>query len=162
MELTSEISKWLLSISCVAVLGVLLEIILSDGSTKKYIKSIFALIMLLVILLPLPKLLNKKFDLGRLTIPNTNSQLDDNIFNQQKDAVKSSILNRLEKNGYKNCSVNIYGEQKNGALKLRSILIKLPYDYNYNGRDKTEVYESVKKTVADILTDKEVLITVYG
>lgn len=55
---------WLLSIVGVVSLGVLLEILLADGETSKYIKGVFALAVVLVLVSPLPKFLNKDFDMN--------------------------------------------------------------------------------------------------
>ncbi len=54
-------NAWLLSIVGVVSLGVLLEILLADGETSKYIKGVFALAVVLVLVAPIPKFLNKNF-----------------------------------------------------------------------------------------------------
>ncbi|MDE6565493.1 MAG: stage III sporulation protein AF [Clostridia bacterium] len=57
-------NAWLLSIVGVVSLGVLLEILLADGETSKYIKGVFALAVVLVLVAPIPKFLNKDFDIN--------------------------------------------------------------------------------------------------
>lgn len=57
-------NAWLLSIVGVVSLGVLLEILLADGETSKYIKGVFALAVVLVLVAPIPKFLNKNFDIN--------------------------------------------------------------------------------------------------
>ena len=52
----NSISAWVLSIAGVSILGVLVELILPSGQTKKYVKGVFAFIVVLVIISPLPKL----------------------------------------------------------------------------------------------------------
>lgn len=49
-------SAWLLSIVGVVSLGVLIEIIMPEGEHSKYIKGIFSLIVVFVIVAPFPKL----------------------------------------------------------------------------------------------------------
>lgn len=58
-------NAWLLSIVGVVALGVLLEILLADGHTAKYIKGVFALAVVLVLVSPLPQFFNKDFDIGK-------------------------------------------------------------------------------------------------
>ena len=55
---------WIISIVCVNVLGVLLEIVLPNGKIAKYVKGVFSLLVIFVIVSPLPKLLRSewKFD----------------------------------------------------------------------------------------------------
>lgn len=57
-------NAWLLSIVGVVALGVLLEILLAEGETSKYIKGVFALSVVLVLVAPLPKFFDKNFDIG--------------------------------------------------------------------------------------------------
>lgn len=57
------IGAWILSVVGVICLGIMLEIVLPDGKTTKYIKGTFSLLVVLVIASPLPSLINKEFDL---------------------------------------------------------------------------------------------------
>lgn len=52
---------WLLKITGVIALSTLSALLLPNGQTKKYVKGIFALITLYVIISPLPKLLKSDF-----------------------------------------------------------------------------------------------------
>lgn len=58
---------WIISITGVICLGILLDIVLPDGKTTKYIRGAFSLIVILVIVSPLPSLL-KKSGISLLTI----------------------------------------------------------------------------------------------
>lgn len=52
---------WLLKITGVIALSTLSSLLIPNGQTKKYVKGIFALITLFVLVLPLPKLLKSDF-----------------------------------------------------------------------------------------------------
>ena len=52
---------WLLKITGVIVLSTLSSLLIPNGQTKKYVKGIFALITLFVLVSPLPKLLKSDF-----------------------------------------------------------------------------------------------------
>lgn len=51
--------EWVLSIAGVIVFGVLLDVVLPQGKTAKYLKGIFAILVVYVIVAPLPKALGK-------------------------------------------------------------------------------------------------------
>lgn len=51
---------WLLKITGVIALSTLSSLLIPNGQTKKYVKGIFALITLFVLVSPLPKLLKKR------------------------------------------------------------------------------------------------------
>lgn len=55
---------WIISVVCVIVLGVLLEIVLPKGKISKYVKGTFSLVVILVIVSPLPKLFGKEWNLN--------------------------------------------------------------------------------------------------
>lgn len=57
---------WIFRIVGIGAVGVLLDVLMSEGETNKYVKSIFALITVFVIVSPLPDLLNKKIDFDSL------------------------------------------------------------------------------------------------
>lgn len=52
---------WLLKITGVVALSTLSSLLIPNGQTKKYVKGIFALITLFVLVSPLPKLLKSDF-----------------------------------------------------------------------------------------------------
>ena len=58
-----ELSNWILSIAGIICLSVVLELILPEGQLNRYIRGVFSFIVVLVILLPIPKLLNKNFNI---------------------------------------------------------------------------------------------------
>ena len=53
--------EWLLKITGVIALSTLSSLLIPNGQTKKYVKGIFALITLFVLVSPLPKLLKSDF-----------------------------------------------------------------------------------------------------
>lgn len=46
----SSFSVWVLSIAGICVLSVLVELVLPEGQTRKYIKAIFSFLLLLLLL----------------------------------------------------------------------------------------------------------------
>lgn len=92
-------NAWLLSIVGVVALGVLLEILLADGETAKYIKGVFALAVVLVLVAPLPKFLNKDFDVSEFFGTEITTQTTFiNSVNERKNADREKkILLELQK-----------------------------------------------------------------
>lgn len=56
-----DMGAWLLKITGVIALSALSSLLIPNGQTKKYVKGIFALITLFVLVSPLPKLLKSDF-----------------------------------------------------------------------------------------------------
>lgn len=57
-------ANWILSIVGIICLGILIEIVLPQGKTTKYIKGVFSLVVILVIVSPLPKLIGKEYEIN--------------------------------------------------------------------------------------------------
>jgi len=55
-------SSWIISIASVSLLMTALDLLMTEGETKKYIKGIMSIIVIFVVIAPLPKLFNKNFD----------------------------------------------------------------------------------------------------
>ncbi len=114
-------TAWLLSIVGVVSLGVLLEILLEDGETSKYIKGVFAIAVVLVIVAPLPKFFKKDWDFnaffnGKLHQPN--QEFVDNINESQLASVEKYLESKLVEKGFDIIEVRITYE-KNGRKVSR-------------------------------------------
>lgn len=56
----SDISIWILSIAGVIVLSVVVDLVMPNGSTSKFIKNIFAFVIVIVIISPIVSFLSNK------------------------------------------------------------------------------------------------------
>ncbi len=71
-------SEWIIRIVGLGALGVLLDVVLPDGETNKYIKGIFGIITVFVLFYPLPKLINADIKVEDLTFDSESIEIDDN------------------------------------------------------------------------------------
>jgi len=90
---------WIFRIVGIGAVGVLLDVLMSEGETNKYVKSIFALITVFVIVSPLPDLLNKEIDFESLFgSQNTAVAVDDGYlkaFYQERFEIKENEIERI-------------------------------------------------------------------
>lgn len=70
---------WIISITGVIYLGILLDIVLPDGKTTKYIRGAFSLIVILVIVSPLPSLMKKEWKFSFDDSAFSSSEIDEEI-----------------------------------------------------------------------------------
>lgn len=103
-------NAWLLSIVGVVAMGVLLEILLGEGQTAKYIKGVFALAVVLVIVAPLPKFFDKNFDFDSVFGKEIEAQASFNSsFNKRRNDVREQeLLQEFEKNELKVQRVRVF------------------------------------------------------
>ncbi len=88
-------SAWLISIVGIVSLGVLIEIVLPEGENSKYIRGIFSIIVVFVIVAPIPKLTKgdyfKDFVKGEEQI-----EIDEDYYESVKNTIRADITQRLK------------------------------------------------------------------
>ena len=103
-------SGWLLGIVGVVSLGVLIEILLPEGENSKYIRGIFSIIVIFVIISPLPKLAKgdsvKGFSTQTQEVAIDGTYYD-SVKNDMQTRIKDNLKEKLEKAGYKDWSFDI-------------------------------------------------------
>ena len=84
--------KWVLSIVGTVALGVLVDIILPEGSMAKYIKGVFAIVVVTVVIAPLPNFFLSLKN-GHIIPPNYGGDMEiDSSFVQYVDDKKISSM----------------------------------------------------------------------
>ncbi len=147
-------NAWLLSIVGVVSLGVLLEILLADGETSKYIKGVFALAVVLILVAPLPKFLNKDFDLNDFFGKEMQTQTTFlNSVNERKNQERENrILTELKKSEIDVQKVRIFylrGDTDN--IDVVKVYVKGDFE-------KDKIY----KVIGDNLACKQDKIKIYN
>lgn len=139
-------SAWITAIVGVVVLGVLLEIILPEGEVTKYIRGIFSIIVVVVIITPIAQALSgeKKFNFD---IDSSQIEIDNNYidyFNKEhRLSDEKTITDMLIE---KNLSpLNVEISLKEGG-EYRVEIVKLYYlPDSLESLDKTKVTDLIKK-----------------
>lgn len=90
-------STWALSIVGIVILTLIVDIILPEGQTNKYIKSVFAIITVFVIASPLPLLFNGSIDINGILKNEEASVVDTTFLEGIKQERISVIKNELKK-----------------------------------------------------------------
>ncbi|MCM1306723.1 MAG: stage III sporulation protein AF [Bacteroides sp.] len=138
-------SAWIMSIVGVICLGVLLEIVLPEGQTAKYVKGAFSLLVVFVIAAPLPALFKKDYKFS----------IDSSAFEVNEEYIASTYAFYTE--GF--CQRAVYALKSNGydaeveielsedaPVKIRLISVTV---FNF----KQEVEKRVEADVKGILKE---------
>lgn len=127
--MVEEISSWVMSIAGVICLSVLIELIMPDGQMNRYIKNIFSFIIVLVIILPLPKLMQKEYQYENIFGMQESIKIDDDYLYQinldKLNNIKSNIEKDAYKYGYKNVYVYLNSDIFDNQMKVKSISVDL-------------------------------------
>ena len=124
----TDISAWILSVAGICFVSVVIDLVLPEGKTNSYIKRVVSYAIILVVILPIPKIIN-----GNMLIQDIFYETDLDIqeeyihsINQSKlDALTMSIEKELIKNGFVGTSVSISANIFERDLEIYAIYVDL-------------------------------------
>lgn len=161
----ANISTWLLSIAGVSILSILVDVILPSGQTNKYIKGIFAFCMILVIISPIPKLINKDFNLDNIIIVEDITIDKEFIYQSNRDKltlVKSQIESELEELGITSVYVSVNGDIFSEKMKIENVFVDLSEMVINENVQHTNIEKTVKQAVRKFVSLQEEQIIING
>ena len=143
-------SAWILSVAGIVTAGVLIDILLPEGDSSKYVKGVFALIVVLVIVTPAVRLFSGgDLDLGFDTDAPAYSADDsfvDGVNSDRASADEEKIERSLAAAGYEDCSVNIFAAASDVSSAER-VNVNVSACDAYSAEDDDEIKEIIKKCV---------------
>lgn len=150
----SDISTWILSIAGIICISVIVELILPEGQMNKYIKGIFSFIVILVIIMPIPKLIGSNFDFSNILNYENSVNVDEDYIYQlnlnKLNLLKEDIESEINKYGYENVSVYINCNIFENKMNFKSITVdlnSLVISENAEHKDITKI----KKDITNII-----------
>lgn len=153
-------TAWILSIVGIVFVGIIFDMISPEGKLSTFIKSIFAIITLFVIVSPIPKLLQKKW----------NWDWDFEWSDEYLQSVttgkvlyyQDQIRQNLENMGYQQVDVLIEWNQENSTQNMEKIYIDFT-KYVLNGGDKHKIeYEKIEEMIVKLINIEKENIIFYG
>lgn len=149
----SELSNWILSIAGIICVSVIVELILPDGQMNRYIKGIFSFIIILVVIMPIPKLLYRDLDFSNI-FDNSGYEIDSDYLYQvnldKMNSVKNEIEKQIEKRGYLNVVVSINCDIFDNSMQYKSIFVDLS-DLVISGQAEHNNISKIKKDISSII-----------
>ncbi len=139
---------WIMSIVGVVVIGVLIDVLTPEGESNKYIKGVYALIVVLVIASPIAKALKSDIDFSKYfdSAFQTDSTFVDYVNDDRKDEDEQKIANSLKLRGYENAQVVIF-ERTGNIYGIDRVNVDITLCSHTKEECEEEIKEIVKKTV---------------
>lgn len=153
-------SGYILTILGIVLAGILIDIIVPTGKINKYIKSIFAIFVVAVILMPVVKFIAKS---DEITINYTDYEIEQNlmdyIFSSRVTAYENEIIEVLENNGLSNIDIKINYSINSNELSLNSCEVNLKNMTSSNIEMHNNRCEFIAETIKEItnLTDEVII-----
>ena len=147
------VSTWLLSIAGVVILSVLAELVLPEGQMNKYTKVIFSFVILLVIIMPLPRLLGKDFDISKF-LGGTQDTLQDDYLEQinldKLTVISEGVNTKIKECGLNKVVVSINANIFSEKLEIYGILVDLreiEYSQKFGSKDITKAKAKILEVI---------------
>ena len=150
--------SYILSVLGIVLVSVLIEIILPSGQTAKYIKSVFSIFVVYVLISPILSMIKKDYDItkylqqGNMQI---NQTLLNNIYKDQIDAKNTDIENILENAGYSGTKVRIVFNIVDDKIILEKVKINLDNLVITSPNANINKYQHIRQVVAQSIEIKE-------
>lgn len=93
-------STWIAGIVGISVIGILVDIVVKSGETEKYVKGVFGLFTLFVIVSPLPKLLEQSFSFEEifdfeLQTTNVDDDYIEFVYEKKYNNVEDALMEKI-------------------------------------------------------------------
>lgn len=146
--------SWLLGLVGITLLSVLVDILLPEGQTNKFIKGIFSILVVFTLITPIIKLKNADFDFST-------------IFAQNQISVSESFLQKANDREVEKLGESLESELSKNGIKIEKLVLNVK-DGNINNIEnvsvkttQTEKSETIKEIISNRLSIDESLIIVY-
>lgn len=155
-------SNWLLSIAGIVVIGALIEVLLTDSSIHKFVRSIYAFFVLLVIAQPLPAFFRDTVESVRTGgAIELNTELIEKINSQTAAAFERNAMNTLSTAGFDGVIITI-DVATNTNFKINAVYVNaLDVSFRNSGTD-INIEQEVIKIVKLVCNVSEEVIYYVG
>lgn len=154
-------SGYILSILGIVIAGVVIDIIIPSGSINKYIKSIYAIFVVAVLLMPLIKFLNQNHG---FQVSYSDYEFQENlmnfIHNKRVEGLENEIENYFEIEGFKSIDIDINFSIENNEIIYKICQVNLKNLEISTDKQHINRYEFIKEVVNSYtnLSSEEIVI----
>lgn len=153
--------NYVLSILGIVIAGVLIDVIVPSGSINKYIKSIYSVFVVAILLNPLIKFLNKNHNFNiKYEQYEINDNLSNYIFKMRATSLETNIEKMLDEKGFKHIDIKINFSIENYEIKYNSCYANIENMVIDEDNLHINKYDYIKEVIKHQtnLTDGDIII----
>lgn len=162
----SALAAWITAIFVAVVIAIGAELLFSDTRMSKFIRSVTAIVILLVIVMPIPALVKNGFSIGGDDTAENNMQLDESFigFVDEKriNAVEAALAGELKNAGISGAAVKITRAGNGEKTKIVQVEINLTDSVIDEKLGHINMNELAVTTVCKYLNIEKSKVVVYG
>lgn len=161
----SFISAWVMSILGVVILGTVIDLLLSKSRLKNFIRSVFATVSILIIITPLPSLIQNGFSINWEDIKGE-VILDEGFLDYTQKlkikALESSVTAAFADEGISGLKIDITATVENNEINVKRVTVDLKNSVINENLANINKYEFIKEKVKKYIGKTEVEIIING
>lgn len=162
----SALAAWITAIFVAVVIAIGAELLFSDTRMSKFIRSVTAIVILLVIVMPIPALVKNGFSIGGDDTAENNMQLDESFigFVDEKriNAVEAVLVGEIKNAGISGAAVKITRAGNGEKTKIVQVEINLADSVIDEKLGHINMNELAVTTVCKYLNIEKSKVVVYG
>ncbi len=162
----SALAAWITAIFVAVVIAIGAELLFSDTRMSKFIRSVTAIVILLVIVMPIPALVKNGFSIGGDDTAENNMQLDESFigFVDEKriNAVEAALVGELKNAGISGAAIKITRAGNGEKTKIVQVEINLADSVIDEKLGHINMNELAVTTVCKYLNIEKSKVVVYG
>ena len=149
---------WILSVCGIAFLGVMVDIITPEGKMNVFVKSVFSLFFIYVLVSPLIGVLNSK---GAIQT-NATWQMDDGLIGivceQKINELELAVVQALQNKGYGEYGVEITGNMDNNKIIIHKVEVFRPNNVLNSEDENINIQKNITSIIVDVLKVSEEVV----
>lgn len=149
---------YILSVLGIVLVSVLIEIILPSGQTAKYIKGMFSIFVVFVLINPVIKFFKSDFDVSKYLVADSvavDKKLLKNLYESQIETSEKNLQMLLDEEGFKNVKVSLVYDIVEEELIIEKAKINIDELVITNQNTNINKYQFIRQVVAENLKIKE-------
>lgn len=162
----SALAAWITAIFVAVVIAIGAELLFSDTRMSKFIRSVTAIVILLVIVMPIPALVKNGFSIGGDDTAENNMQLDESFIGfvdgKRINAVEAALVGELKNAGISGAAVKITRAGNGEKTKIVQVEINLADSVIDEKLGHINMNELAVTTVCKYLNIEKSKVVVYG
>ena len=157
------IKNYVLSVLGVVLLGIVVDIIIPTGQINKYIKSVYSIFVVMVLISPVIKFFKSGQDLKlNYTEYEINEKLLNYIYSKQADETEVLIETILGREGFSSVDIILCYSIENKELIYNSCQVNVENMSISSDKQHINSYEFIRNVVSEKTGLKDEVIMVYG
>jgi len=153
--MASGVINWLLSIVGIVLIGVLVDIILPSGQMQKYIKTVFSVFIVFVMIYPILNIDLNKIDYKEFLYNSTSVELNENYLKNYNEEYKSTLEklteSQLNGNGFSGVNVEILINLEKTNFEIKKVILNAKNLVINSNAVHIDKYKEMKTLVVNFL-----------